>query len=123
TAYKDRRPDDRSSDDRDSDDRASDDSDDRSSDDAYNDGSYTGPAYPYYGPGLSLSLGFGTSWRYGRVGIGAYCDGFYWSSWGCGPFYDPYYYPVVYRSYRYRPYAYRSFGYSYSRPYVRGEYI
>lgn len=128
TAYNDRRPDDRSSSDNGvSDDRASsddgassDDRDNHANDDAYNDGSYNGPAYPYGGPyygpssGVSLSLGLGNSWRYG-----AYCDGFYWSAWGCGPFYDPFYYPV---RYGYRPYVYRSyglgFGHSYRRPYV-----
>jgi Domain of unknown function (DUF4384) len=130
TAYNDRRrPNDRSSDDgvapddRSSDDRASDDGDDHSNDDANNGGAYSGPAPaypyggPYYGPsyvpysGLSLSFG-------------AYCSGFYWSTWGCGPFYDPFYYPV-YRSYGYRPYGYRSFGFgrSYRRPYIGRPYI
>ena len=119
TASNDRPSDDVASDDSRSDDSASDDRPD-------NGGSYNGP-YPYGGPypvyvpysGLSLSLGFGSHWRYGRVGVGAYCDGFYWSTWGCGPFYDPFYYPVVYRSYRYRPYVYRSHAY---RPYVYRSY-
>jgi hypothetical protein len=107
-------------------------SDDRESNDrgSYDRGSY-GPNYgsPYYGPYSGLSLGFGSPWRYGRVGIGTYCDGFYWSTWGCGPFYDPFYYPVVYRpfvfrSYGYRPYGYRSYGFggSHGRPYVGRPY-
>jgi hypothetical protein len=130
TAYNDRRPDDRSSDDgvaqddRSSDDRASDDGDDHSNDDAYNGGAYSGPApvYPYGGPYYGPSSGLSLS-----LGLGAYCNGFYWSAWGCGPYYDPFYYPV-YRSYSYRPYGYRlfGFGHSYRRPYVgrpyRGSY-
>lgn len=117
TAYndnRDRRSDDAESQDGESQDRRS-----------YDRGSYDGPDYggPYYGPwygprsGLSLSLGFGSPWRYGRVGIGTYCDGFYWSSWGCGPFYDPFYYPVVYSSYWSRPHGYRSYGFGFGRSY------
>jgi hypothetical protein len=97
---------------------------------SYDGGSYYDGPYsqPYYGPrygGLSLSLGFGSHWRYGRVGIGPFCDGFYWSAWGCGPFYDPFYYPV-YRPYVYRPYS-RSyvfggsrFGRTYRQPFIGG---
>ena len=80
---------------------------------------YDGPYYggPYYGPwfgpvygGVGLSIGYG--WRHGYVGIGPFCDGFYWTSWGCG-IYDPFYGPRVYRTYRpyvYRPYVYRTYG-------------
>jgi Domain of unknown function (DUF4384) len=75
---------------------------------SYNEAPYYGPYYggPYYGPwfgpaygGLSVSLGFGH---------GVFCDGFYWSTWGCGPFYDPFFPPLVYRPFVYR--SYRPFG-------------
>jgi hypothetical protein len=96
---------------------------------AYDGGPYYGGPYyrPWYGPrygGLSLSIGFGNHWRYGRVGFGTFCDGFYWSAWGCGPFYDPFFYPVVYRPYGYRPYGF-GFSGSYRQPftgYTRASY-
>ena len=82
---------------------------------SHNEGPYYGGPYygPWFGPaygGFGVSIGFGHRWRYGYAGFGGFCDGFYWSTWGCGPFYDPFFPPLVYLSYGYRPYGYRSYG-------------
>jgi hypothetical protein len=84
---------------------------------AYNNGYYYGPYdRPWFGPGYGgwgLTLGFGHRWRYGYAGFGPFCDGFYWSTWGCGPFYDPFFPPLVYR-----PFGTVRFGGFYRQPFI-----
>jgi hypothetical protein len=70
---------------------------------AYRNGPYFDPWFgPTYG-GWGVSIGFGYP--------GAFCGTYYWSSWGCGPYYGPFYPSFVYAPYWYRPYAYRPYGY------------
>jgi hypothetical protein len=84
---------------------------------AYNDsgdsdvGASVAPTYS----GTSVSIALGAPWPYWYAGCGSY----YWTSWGCGPYYGPYY-GVAYRPYGYWSYGYRhSYGY---RPYGYGRY-
>jgi Domain of unknown function (DUF4384) len=88
---------------------------------AYNDGDGgdVGASVEPTHSGSTVSVWFGAPWPYWYTGVGPFCGSYYWSSWGCGPYYGPYY------SVAYRPYWYRPYGYSHyygSRPYGYGRY-
>jgi hypothetical protein len=89
---------------------------------AYDGPSYN-PTFPNDGwgghSGVSVAVGFGVS-PWWAVGYGPYCSSYWWSTWGCGVGYWPYYPPLYYRPYYYGGY-YRPWGgypYSYARPYT-----